>query len=100
VYAGVTTAGVLASSDAGATWTPLGVSAIGTVADVALSRDEGVLFAATSSGVWRMFVRGALSPALRSVSLARRRLTDRGPPEVAACRRRSTRREEAPGPSL
>ena len=34
----------------------LGSAAIGPVADLALSRDEGILFAATSSGVWRTFV--------------------------------------------
>jgi photosystem II stability/assembly factor-like uncharacterized protein len=56
VYAGVTTASVVASSDAGASWSPLGSAAIGSVADLALSHDEGTLFAATSSGVWRLFV--------------------------------------------
>ena len=56
VYAGITTGSVLSSQDGGASWTPLGSAAIGSIADLALSHDEGVLFAATSSGVWRIFV--------------------------------------------
>jgi hypothetical protein len=52
----LTTGSVVASSDAGASWSPLGSAAIGSVADLPLSQDEGTLFAATSSGVWRMFV--------------------------------------------
>jgi hypothetical protein len=56
VYAGITTGSVMSSRDGGASWTSLGSAAIGSVADLALSHDEGSLFVATSSGVWRMFV--------------------------------------------
>ena len=56
VYAGITTGSVLSSHDGGASWTPLAARRSGSVADVALSHDEGILFAATSSGVWRIFV--------------------------------------------
>jgi hypothetical protein len=56
VYAGLTTATVMASNDAGVSWTSLGSAPIGSVADLALSYDEAILFAATTSGVWRIFV--------------------------------------------
>jgi photosystem II stability/assembly factor-like uncharacterized protein len=55
VYAGINTGRVLSSDDAGASWTTLGGAAIGSVADLALSHDEAILFVATASGVWRMF---------------------------------------------
>jgi photosystem II stability/assembly factor-like uncharacterized protein len=56
VYAGLTTGTVMASDDAGASWSTFGSASLGNVADLALSHDQGILFAATSSGIWRMYV--------------------------------------------
>jgi photosystem II stability/assembly factor-like uncharacterized protein len=56
VYAGLTTGVVMASDDAGTTWAPRGSAGLGAVSDLALSHDQGMLFAATPSGVWRIFV--------------------------------------------
>lgn len=54
VWAGLTSGVVQASADGGATWTQLGRDGLGAVADLALSRDGSYLFAATSTGVWRI----------------------------------------------
>jgi photosystem II stability/assembly factor-like uncharacterized protein len=56
VYVGVTTGTVRTSTDAGSTWTNVGTAALGALQDLALSQDQGVLFAASNTGVWRYFV--------------------------------------------
>jgi len=56
VYAGLTTGVVMASEDAGATWNTFGSAGLGSLEDLALSQDQGTLFAATNSGVWRVYV--------------------------------------------
>jgi hypothetical protein len=56
VYAAITTGVVRSSADAGASWSQLGSSGLGGIQDLALSNDQGTLFVASSSGVWRLFV--------------------------------------------
>ena len=56
VYAGLTTGAVQSSDNAGMTWSDLGQNGLGGMEDLALSRNETTLFAATPTGVWRMFV--------------------------------------------
>lgn len=56
VYAGLTNGTVQSSTDAGATWSTVGSASLGGVEDLALSQDQGILFAATPSGVWRFYV--------------------------------------------
>jgi hypothetical protein len=54
VYAGLTDGSVQFSTDAGATWAQLGSPSLGGVEDLKLSQDATFLFAATSTGVWRI----------------------------------------------
>lgn len=54
VYAGLTSGVIQESADAGATWSQLGSGGLGGVEDLALSLDGTYLYAATTSGVWRI----------------------------------------------
>jgi photosystem II stability/assembly factor-like uncharacterized protein len=58
VYAGTTQGTVLASTNAGRTWTTLGRSDLGAVRDLALGIDGANLYAATDQGVWRLALGG------------------------------------------
>jgi photosystem II stability/assembly factor-like uncharacterized protein len=54
VWAGLTSGTVQASADGGATWVQLGRDGLGGVADLALDLTGAYLYAATSTGVWRI----------------------------------------------
>jgi photosystem II stability/assembly factor-like uncharacterized protein len=54
VYAGLGSGVVQTSTDAGANWTQLGSPNLGSVNDLQLNLSGTFLFAATSSGVWRI----------------------------------------------
>jgi photosystem II stability/assembly factor-like uncharacterized protein len=56
VYAGLTSGVVKSSPDGGLSWADLGHAGLGGIEDLALSNDQGILFAASNLGVWRLFV--------------------------------------------
>jgi photosystem II stability/assembly factor-like uncharacterized protein len=53
VFAGASQGPVLASTDGGLSWSPLGMQDLGVVHDLALGVDGQNLYAATDQGVWR-----------------------------------------------
>ena len=54
VYAGLTDGTVQESADGGTSWAQLGTGGLGGVEDLALALDQTYLYAATTSGVWRI----------------------------------------------
>jgi photosystem II stability/assembly factor-like uncharacterized protein len=58
VYAGTTQGAIMASTNAGRSWSPIGRQDLGTLYDLALGVDGQNLYAATDQGVWRMSLSG------------------------------------------